>query len=152
MARCASFFERGRLWRGWRCGGREGLILPYTAAAVVTRSLSTIVEIRCYVLIGCVCCSLTIFRSIFCLSQWRRLCAASFFSTFGATCTHFSPRPSLSPYDPLGVLLIAVLLPFRFFRFACPMLRIVFIMHNTGTGSSGRVTQVVRFRDRFPIW
>ncbi len=29
---------------------------------------------------------------------------------------------------------------------------IVFRYRNTGTGSSGRVTQVVRLRDRFPIW
>ncbi len=62
----------------------------------------------------------------------------------------FQPRfslPSLPPLDPLGERRNAC-----FFRFAYPLLRNDFFHYEERMpGSSGRVTQVVRLQDRFPI-
>jgi hypothetical protein len=94
--------------RCWLNGGYahaflRGFILPYTRARGVTRWLCCILEVSRCLWIGYVPCSLTMLRSEYPTVSWQKLCAASVFSTFGASFSATFPRTSLSPYYPLGL-------------------------------------------------
>ena len=84
-------------------------------------------------------------RSIGFFHMWRDL--YTFWAFLYTVFSTDSPTPLLKNPLPRGY--VGTPVSFALLVRCCG---IVFRMRNTGTGSSGRVTQVVRLRDRFPIW